>query len=136
METSSKLREDAFDAKMKEADEKLANMQHQLDILGKDNRRIDQDLQNTDFFLNKVQPIANLTTFFTVLRSVTDDEDQLDRINELQKEFFDSIGNPDQQKKDKLAETLNSKRGGSENKKVSPHYKGITAMMDEFANNP
>ena len=83
METSSKVREDAFDEKMKEADQKLANMQHQLDILGKDNRRIDQDLQNTDFFLNKVQPIANLTTFFTVLRSVTDDEDQLDRINEI-----------------------------------------------------
>ena len=83
METSSKVREDAFDEKMKEADQKLANMQHQLDILGKDNCRIDQELQNTDFFLNKVQPIANLTTFFTVLRSVTDDEDQLDRINEI-----------------------------------------------------
>ena len=75
METSSKLREDAFDAKMKEADEKLANMQHQLDILGKDNRRIDQDLQNTDFFLNKVQPISNVTTMFTLLRSVMEEED-------------------------------------------------------------
>lgn len=82
-----------------------------------------------------MQPIANLTTFFTVLRSVTDDEDQLDRINEIQQEFFDSIGNTSPTK-DKLAETLNSKRSGLEEKKVSPHYKGITAMMDEFANIP
>ena len=37
--------------------------------------RIDKEVQNTDFYLNKVQPISAFTQLVTMMRSVIDDEE-------------------------------------------------------------
>ena len=63
-------------------------IQHQTEMLGRENGRIERELQNTDFFINKVQPISNFTQMISVLQSITDDEDRLARIAEIQSNFF------------------------------------------------
>ena len=66
----------------------IKTIQHQTEMLGRENGRIERELQNTDFFINKVQPISNFTQMISVLQSITDDEDRLARIAEIQSNFF------------------------------------------------
>jgi len=42
-------------------DETIKNVQHQLKLQGLESARIEREVQNTDFFLNKVQPISGFT---------------------------------------------------------------------------
>ena len=44
-------------------------------MFGRESHRIDNEVQHTDFFLNKVQPISLFTNQVTMLRSIIDDED-------------------------------------------------------------
>ena len=76
-------------------DETIKNLQHQLKLQGLESARIERELQNTDFFLNKVQPISGFTQLVTMMRAIIDDEEQLDRIQNLQTQFFKEIS-PDQ----------------------------------------
>lgn len=57
--------------------EKVSTIQHQVEMVNKDHSRMETELQNTDFFLNKVQPINSFTTMLTLLREVIDDESRL-----------------------------------------------------------
>ena len=76
-------------------DETIKNLQHQLKLQGLESARIEREVQNTDFFLNKVQPISGFTQLVTMMRAIIDDEEQLDRIQNLQTQFFKEIS-PDQ----------------------------------------
>lgn len=59
-------------------------MMHQIDLISRDNRRIETEVENTDYYLNKVQPISSFTTMVTLLRSITEEEEHLNRISEIQ----------------------------------------------------
>ena len=56
-------------------DEVIKNLQHQLKLLGFENAKIEREVQNTDFFLNKVQPISQFSQVVTMMRAIIDDEE-------------------------------------------------------------
>ena len=71
-----------FDRKIEEIElkhavleKKYKEQEHQLEMFGRESHRIDKEVQHTDFFLNKVQPISLFTNQVTMLRSIIDDED-------------------------------------------------------------
>ena len=45
----------------------------------------------TDFYLNKVLPINSFTQTMTTLRSVMDEEDQLNKLKKIQDKFFEDL---------------------------------------------
>ena len=105
-------------------------MMHQIDLISRDNRRIETEVENTDYYLNKVQPISSFTTMVTLLRSITEEEEHLNRISEIQNQFFKSM------QKDKnllpdLSLVLAEQRVDLD--KVSPYFAGITSAIDELA---
>ena len=107
-ESRDKLRQKEIKDEVAKCHELVKTMQHQQDMVIKDHSRIEMEVQNTDFFLNKVQPISIFSTMVTLMRNVTDDEDQLNRISEIQDQFFAQINSesalPD------LEKTLKMKR--------------------------
>ena len=126
-------------------DQRYNEQHHQLDMFTRESHRIDKEVQNTDFYLNKVQPISHFTNLVTMLRSVIEDEDQLARIQEMQNGFFTALA-PDQEEiKQHLAEQkmkeqkLKAQDGGDDDadqaassiEKVSPHYERISAALKE-----
>ena len=60
-------------------------------MFGREAARIDKEVQNTDFYLNKVEPISHVTQLTNMLRCIIDDEDQLEKITEIQSQFFMDI---------------------------------------------
>ena len=57
----------------------------------KDLNRLEKEMNMTDFYLNKVLPVTSFTQMMTTLRTVTDDEDQLKKLQSIQKEFFKNL---------------------------------------------
>jgi hypothetical protein len=51
--------------------------------------RIRNDLHDTDFVINKVQPVHNFTMLLTVLRQVLREEDQIKVMKKLNRKFFE-----------------------------------------------
>ena len=54
----------------------------------RDTSRISKDISNTDTFINKVLPVQNFTQLMTVLRSVLDEEHQIEALQKLHEQFF------------------------------------------------
>lgn len=75
---------EALELKHVELTKKFDEQAHQLEMFGRETHRIEKEVQHTDYFLNKVQPISLFTNQVTLLRSIIEDEDQLDRIKQLQ----------------------------------------------------
>ena len=57
----------------------------------KDNNRLDKELNMTDFYLNKMLPITQFTQTMTTLRTVMDDEEQLEKLKKIQEKFFNEL---------------------------------------------
>ena len=67
----------------------------------------------------------------TLLRSITEDEESLERIKDIQDQFFKSM-----KKDEKLPDLkfeLKEMRAEAALNNVSPHYKGITSDIDDLA---
>lgn len=56
-------------------DKSILDMKHQLEMFGREATRIDKEVQNTDFYLNKVEPISHVTQLTTMLREIIVDEE-------------------------------------------------------------
>ena len=62
-----------------------------MEMFNKDHNRLDKELNLTDFYLNKVLPINNFTQTMTTLRTVMDDEEQLEKLKQVQDNFFKEL---------------------------------------------
>ena len=60
-------------------------------MFNKDHNRLDKELNLTDFYLNKLLPINNFTQTMTTLRTVMDDEEQLEKLKHVQEKFFNGL---------------------------------------------
>lgn len=59
-----------------------------MDMIQLDTLRIRKDLHDTDFVINKVQPVHIFTQLMTVLRSVLNEDEQIKELQKLNKQFF------------------------------------------------
>ena len=70
----------------------------------KDNNRLDKELNMTDLYLNKMLPIAQFTQTMTTLRTVMDDEDQLEKLKKIQEKFFNELDPRTKEPEDDITE--------------------------------
>ena len=69
----------------------MKSLNHQMEMFNKDFNRLDKEQNMTDFYLNKVLPITNFTQMMTTFRSVVDEEEQLNKLQEVQDKFFKGL---------------------------------------------
>ena len=59
----------------------------------------------TDFYLNRVLPITNFTQMMTTFRSIAEDEEQLKKLQQVQKKFFQDLNPVDEDDSQSIAES-------------------------------
>ena len=59
----------------------------------------------TDFYLNRVLPITNFTQMMTTFRSIAEDEEQLKKLQQVQKKFFQDINPVDEDDSQSIVES-------------------------------
>ena len=59
----------------------------------------------TDFYLNRVLPITNFTQMMTTFRSIAEDEEQLKKLQQVQKKFFQDLNPVDEDDSQSIVES-------------------------------
>ena len=59
----------------------------------------------TDFYLNRVLPITNFTQMMTTFRSIAEDEEQLKKLQQVQKKFFQDLNPVDEDESQSIVES-------------------------------
>ena len=62
-----------------------------MELFIKDFNRLEKEQNMTDFYLNRVLPITNFTQMMTTFRSIAEDEEQLKKLQQVQKKFFQDL---------------------------------------------
>ena len=106
-------------------------MEHQSELFTRECNRIIKEVENTDFFLNKVQPISQFTQVVHLMRNVIEDEEQLQRIQDLQDQFFKDMASSDT--KADLEKYLQEKKENIEIEEAkSPHFDRIMTALEHI----
>lgn len=59
---------DDFESKIEGNSDVIKQIKHQFEMINRESTRINKELQDTDYFLNKVQPIATFSQVIMMLR--------------------------------------------------------------------
>lgn len=79
---------DEFSNRLTQAEDIFGRTNHQMDMIQLDTLKLRNELHETDFVINKIQPLHNFTQLMTVLRSVLNEEMQIKELQKLNKQFF------------------------------------------------
>ena len=104
-------------------------MEHQAKLFNTSCENLRKEVENTDFFLNKVQPISNFTQTVHIMRNVIEEDDQLIRIQELQDQFFKDLASSDAAAD--IEKYLDKNKDDIEiDQAKSPHFERLQAALE------